>query len=181
MDHTLTLRAAQPHDAEQLSAFAMRCYAEAFGHSFAPEDLAAHLAQQLAPRRVTRMIEEDLVILAEVDRRLVGFVQCGAFHDPLAQPGDQELRRLYVHPEFQNRGYGSALVEAALRHPQLCSAKRIYLDVWEHNQGAQRFYRRYGFVVVGSRAFEVESGAATSRDLIMVRDNLPGKRVHAPG
>jgi len=42
-------------------------------------------------------------------------------------------------------------------------------DVWEHNHGAQRFYRRYGFEVVGTRAFEVESGAATSLDLVMMR------------
>jgi len=45
----------------------------------------------------------------------------------------------------------------------------IYLDVWEHNHGAQRFYRRYGFEVVGARSFEVESGAPTSLDLVMVR------------
>ena len=45
----------------------------------------------------------------------------------------------------------------------------IVLDVWEHNPAAQRFYARYGFEVVGARAFVVASGAETSRDLIMVR------------
>lgn len=173
MNQSLELREAQPDDAERLSALAIYCYSEAFGHSFTPEDLAAHLAQQLAPSRVAQMIDEDRVILAEVGDRLVGFVQFGALHDPAAQPGDQELRRLYVHPELQYQGYGSALMEAALRLPLLQRAERVYLDVWEHNHGAQRFYRRYGFEVVGTRRFEVESGAATSRDLIMVRRQAP--------
>jgi len=96
-------------------------------------------------------------------------VQFGAAKPSAADENDQELRRLYVHPEFQNRGYGTLLMEAALRHPRMSGARSIYLDVWEHNLGAQRFYRRYGFKVIGTRAFEVESGAATSLDLIMAR------------
>lgn len=49
------------------------------------------------------------------------------------------------------------------------TAERIALDVWEHNLGARRLYERYGFEVVGKRAFEVKSGAETSFDLIMIR------------
>ncbi len=61
------------------------------------------------------------------------------------------------------------LMEAALEHPRLKSAERIFLDVWEYNYGAQRFYQRHGFKVIGGRRFYVESGAETSLDLIMVR------------
>ena len=46
---------------------------------------------------------------------------------------------------------------------------RIFLDVWEHNPGARRFYERYGFVVIGDRSYAVASGAETSLDLIMVQ------------
>ena len=85
----------------------------------------------------------------------------------------EELRRLYVHPEFQNQGYGTALMDAALSHPGLNRAPSIFLDVWEHNHGAQRFYRRYGFEAIGTRTFEVESGTAASLDLVMVRRAAP--------
>jgi ribosomal protein S18 acetylase RimI-like enzyme len=60
-------------------------------------------------------------------------------------------------------------MEAALAHPQLKEARSIYLDVWERNHEALRFYRRYGFDVVGAHRFEVASGAPTDLDLIMVR------------
>jgi diamine N-acetyltransferase len=82
------------------------------------------------------------------------------------------LRRLYVLSAFQNQGLGSKLLQAALEHPALKNAEHIYLDVWEHNHGAQRLYKRHGFAVIGQRKFMVASGAETSFDLIMVRQRL---------
>jgi diamine N-acetyltransferase len=108
------------------------------------------------------------VLLAAAGDRLVGFVQFGAARGG-AGPSDQELRRIYVHRELQSQGHGTSLMERALDHPQLRSAERIQLDVWEHNHGAQRFYARYGFRVAGSRRFETASGATPGLDLVMVR------------
>jgi diamine N-acetyltransferase len=173
MEPLLTLRTARASDIISLSALAIDCYTHAFGYSFTPADLAAHLAKHLSPTAFAQILAEDVVILAELGGRLVGYVQFGMITaTPLPQT-DQELRRLYVHPTAQSRGYGSALMDAALRHPQLHEARRIYLDVWEHNHAAQRFYRRYGFAVVGTRSFQVESGAETSLDLVMVRESAP--------
>jgi ribosomal protein S18 acetylase RimI-like enzyme len=173
MDRTLVIRHAQKSDIEALSEFAMKTYSEAFGHSFSDADLAAHLQKYLSPGSFSRILDEDVVLLAEVGNRLVGYVQFGAANAAAAHTQDQELRRIYIHPESQNMGYGSALMEAALRHPRLKGAGNIYLDVWEHNPGAQRFYRRYGFEVIGTRRFEVESGAPTGLDLVMVRRASP--------
>jgi ribosomal protein S18 acetylase RimI-like enzyme len=102
---------------------------------------------------------------------MIGYVQFGQANATVLQSadGDQELRRLYVHADFQNKGIGTRLMDAALAHPQLRDAERIFLDVWEHNPGAQRFYACFGFKVVGQRPFVVESGAETSMDLIMAR------------
>ena len=60
-------------------------------------------------------------------------------------------------------------MEAALAHPRLLQAENIYLDVWERNQGARRFYERYGFTVIGAHRLELASGAAGDPDLVMVR------------
>jgi len=167
------IRDAQQCDIQALSELAMKTYSDAFGHSFSTSDLAAHLIRHLSPENFSRILEEDVVLLAEVEDRLIGYVQFGAAASLSSRSEDSELHRLYVLAECQNRGYGSALMDAALRHPRLSCAANIYLDVWEHNSGAQRFYRRYGFEVVGTRSFVVESGAETSLDLIMVRCGAP--------
>ena len=169
MDRSLVIRQAQKSDIAALSELAIKTYTEAFGHTFSEADLAAHLKKRLSPGCFSRMLDEDVVLLAEVEGRLVGYAQFGATDLACTQDKDQELRRLYVDAAFQNQGYCAALMEAALNHPRLQGAENIYLDVWEHNHGAQRFYRRFGFEVVGTRTFEVESGVPTSLDLIMAR------------
>jgi ribosomal protein S18 acetylase RimI-like enzyme len=165
------IRQANTGDAPSLSDLAKETYTAAFDHSFTPSDLAAHLEKNLSPNNFERMLERDAVLVAEEIGRLIGYVQFGPA-DPAtlpAQGGDQELRRLYVHADFQNQGVGTRLMNAAVAHPQLRDAERIFLDVWEHNPNAQRFYARFGFEVIGDRSFVVESGAQTSKDLIMVR------------
>ncbi len=165
----LIIRPAVTSDIAPLSELAIKTYSVAFGHTFSAADLAAHLQRNLAPANFARILAEDVVLVAEMDKRLVGYAQFGDSPPGSTLHQEKELRRLYVGADFQNQGCGSALMEAVLRHPQMNSAAIITLDVWEHNHGAQRFYRRYGFEAIGIRAFEVESGAETSLDLIMAR------------
>lgn len=174
----MVIRQALPSDARTLSALAQKTYADAFGESMRASDLAAHLEKNLSIAKIEQLLKQDTILVAEIDARMVGFVQFGKC-DPSTKLGtsfeqadsdtDQELRRLYVLSEFQNRKIGAQLMNAALNHPRMKNAPRIFLDVWEQNHGAQRFYQRYGFRVIGERKFEVESGAETSNDLIMVR------------
>jgi len=171
----ILIRQGVANDVPALTELAVNTYIAAFGHSFTPEDLTAHLARNLAPANIARFIADDVVLVAELETvaagRLVGYVQFGTAGPEYApeSSNDQELRRLYVLADFQNHGTGTLLLQAALAHPQMQAAPAIYLDVWEHNPGAQRFYRRHGFEVIRARQFEVESGGETSLDLIMVR------------
>ena len=112
---------------------------------------------------------EDVFLLAEAAGRLIGFVQFGPLRIAIAAAshGDQELRRIYVLAEFQNRGIGRRLMDAALDHPRLKAAD-IYLDVWEQNHIARRLYESYGFTVIGAHSFVTASGVAPDQDLIMV-------------
>jgi len=158
-------------DFEALSKLAAETYAAAFGRSFSPADLATHLEHHLSPENFVRYLDEDTILVAEMEARMIGFAQFGVstLSPRPISAGDRDLRRLYVLSGCQNQGIGSALMAAALAHPDMQRAERIYLDVWEHNPGAQRFYARYGFETIGAHAFSVESGAETGLDRIMVR------------
>ena len=166
---------ANPDDSEFLSALAVRTYTEAFGHSMSASDLAAHIETNLSPERFREVLREDVFLLARVRGETVGFVQFGDAHiddgdlDGLkVQPGDKEVRRLYVSAAFQNCGLGTSLMNAALNDPRIAGAT-VFLDVWEDNVGAQRLYERYGFERVGERAFRAASGEVMGVDFIMVR------------
>lgn len=167
----MAIRRAETGDLAALAALARRTYADAFGHSFSPEDLAAHLERNLADGHFHQALAEDVFLLAESAGRLIGFVQFGPVRVPAAAAGaeDQELRRIYVLAQFQNRGIGRKLMDAALGHPRLRDARDIYLDVWEKNDKARRLYESYGFAVIGAHGLATASGSAHDQDLIMVR------------
>jgi len=70
------------------------------------------------------------VWVAEADGRIVGF----------AALSDSMLEHMYVHPEAQNRGVGTALLDQARqRRPN-----GFRLWVFQKNEGARRFYERHG-------------------------------------
>ncbi|MBV9867695.1 MAG: GNAT family N-acetyltransferase [Abitibacteriaceae bacterium] len=167
-----------PQDAAALYDLARITYTAAFGHSMSAADLEAHLANHLSLERMSEMIDNDTFLLACSAEEIVGFVQFGVSHLHEQElisstafaihPSDREIRRLYVLASHQNQGIGSLLMEAALNHPCLIN-HNIFLDVWEENPGAQRFYGRYGFEKVAEKQFSVGSGAETGVDFIMRR------------
>ena len=73
-----------------------------------PDDLAAELATFLAEQKVEGYITEDVVLVAEYASRMIGFTHLSAINIPVDTPvhESRQLRRLYVHREFQNRGIG---------------------------------------------------------------------------
>jgi diamine N-acetyltransferase len=98
-------------------------------------------------------------------------VQFGDVDIPEVQvrPGDQELHRIYVETELHGQGLGRRLMNAALEHPRLADASRIFLQVWERNEPARRLYEGLGFKTVGTTTFTIGSGEV-AEDLIMLLD-----------
>ena len=168
----MVIRAANPTDADALSRLAMETYRAAFSGSMGAADLDAHLKTHLLPEHFLRILEYHTILIAEGADRMVGYAQYGLADSAVEQAaeGDWELFRLYVLVDFQNQGIGTLLMQTALADPWMVSAARVLLDVWARNSGAIRFYERFGFRVIGERAFVVESGAETDPDWIMARD-----------
>lgn len=163
----LRISEANADQADELSAFATMTYVAAFGADFGdPADLQAHLEASLSPGAWRRYLAADRVFLANADDGLVGYLQLGkAVH-----PADFEVRRLYVHPAHQNEGVGAALLGHALEDVAVREAPAVWLDVWQDNLRAQRFYRRFGFEFTSERhPFILKSGAIDGYDLVMVR------------
>src|SRR5262245_13012062 len=76
-------------------------------------------------------IERGPIFVAEEGGAVVGFSGLTA----------GELTHLYVDPASQNRGIGERLLE----HAKAESEGRLFLWVFQKNEGARRFYERQGF------------------------------------
>jgi ribosomal protein S18 acetylase RimI-like enzyme len=79
------------------------------------------------------LLPNNEVWVAEKGGRVIGF----------AGLGEDVLRHLWVEPEAQNRGVGTALLALAKeRRPG-----GLRLSVFQKNVGARRFYERHGFTL----------------------------------
>ena len=102
------------------------------------------------------------------------------------QPGDIELKRIYLLSRFRSRrtapvfdatgqpipglSAGQALMDAAIADAQSMSCRRLLLGTNADNQRAISFYRRNNFADAGTRSFQV--GSQCCCDLLMARPLL---------
>ncbi|QZY00785.1 GNAT family N-acetyltransferase [Halobaculum rubrum] len=109
--------------------------------------------------RYDRATADGRAFLVAVDREpgaVVGFADA-VWNDErtaFCERDDAELRAIYVAPDTQGAGVGSALLAAAVeRVPDACS--RLALETFTENHAARDFYEARGFERIGASAFEV--------------------------
>lgn len=156
----MNLRPATPADAAALADLGQRSFVAKFGHMYSAEDLANFLAESHGEAKIAKEIADPTlrVMLAEADGKLLGFCKlvmaCGW---PEHARGVQviELKQLYTDPEATGQGIGARLMDWALDVAGEHEADEIQLSVWSGNDGAQKFYARYGFAKVADIHFMV--------------------------
>ncbi len=163
----IACRVAISADAPALAAFAARTFVETFGHLYPPADLAAFLAEKYGAAIQRQEIEGNAcrTWLAERAGALLGYAQAGPVDMGVAHAErDLELHRLYVADEVKGAGIAQALMQGVLDWARAQTAEALWLSVWENNDRAQAFYRRYGFTHVSEHKFMV--GKTADRDFV---------------
>jgi GNAT superfamily N-acetyltransferase len=84
----------------------------------------------------------------------------------IVQPDAVELHRFYVDRPWHGRAVAQALMAAARDAACALGAHDLWLGVWERNARAIAFYRKCGFVDVGSHHFFVGEDRQTDRVLV---------------
>jgi len=114
------------------------------------------LDQRYRPETVRRQIEsgEAWWDKLEIDGRLAGFAQ----YERGLKPASVKLDKIYLHPCYRGKGFGSALlqhVEAAARSRAM---RTLYLQVNRGNSSSVAVYRRNGFKVTGETRVDIGGG-----------------------
>jgi ribosomal protein S18 acetylase RimI-like enzyme len=125
----VAIRPVEPTDTEAIGDVFLAALA---GMTYLPE---------LYTEAETRTFIRDLLLpnnevwVAEREGRVAGFVGLG----------EDQVRHLWVRPDQQNRGIGTALLALAMeRRPS-----GLRLRVFQQNMGARRLYERHGFTLAG--------------------------------
>jgi GNAT superfamily N-acetyltransferase len=82
---------------------------------------------------------------------------------PASLPNSVEVQQIYVLSPWHGHGVAADLMDWALRAAARRRAPQVYLTVFDHNERAKRFYRRYGFAEVGRCTFALGEHAYDDR------------------
>jgi len=167
----VTIRRANREDAGLLADLGARTFAQTFGTDNTPEDMAAYIAASFNVAQQTAELTDpaSTFLIAEIDGVTAGYAKLhtGEPAEGVDGPKPVELVRLYVSREWLGRGVGEVLMRACMNEARQAGHQTIWLGVWERNDRAQAFYRKWNFRTVGEHVFQLGSDA--QRDILMER------------
>jgi len=166
---SVAVRRGRVEDAELLAELGARLFREAFAADNDPADLEGYIGQSYGVSQQAAELGDagGGVLLAEADGRVVGYAQLRAKDPPecVRGPSPLELWRFYVDRPWQGKGVAAALMQAVREEAVLRGASTLWLGVWQRNDRAKAFYRRCGFLPVGTQAFRL--GRELQTDVVM--------------
>jgi ribosomal protein S18 acetylase RimI-like enzyme len=170
-DTIVSIRIAGPQDAGLLAEIGESTFRHTFARENTPQDMAAYLAGAFGPAHQAAELAEagTTFLIAEAGQDAVGYARLVRAPAPECIPPGRsiEIRRIYAVSAWLGRGVGAALMRACLAEAERQGSEVIWLDVWERNERAIAFYRRWGFNQVGTQPFVL--GSDLQNDLLMAR------------
>ena len=171
MQSKIHIRQATVADAAQLADLGRRTFVDAFGSKNDPAHIQEYVVVAFAVNRLEDEIKDPLAefLIAEAAGEALGYAKITLGKAPacVTSPDPIELERIYVHQSAIGTGVGSALMSACLEAIATRGGRSAWLGVWERNERAIRFYRKWGFEIVGAKVFLL--GGDMQTDVVMVR------------
>ncbi len=169
MNLNLTFRRATLEDVGTIVQIGAETFKAAFGPYHTTEDMADYLAANFNEEVIQSLIEDTghTFLLGFEDMKVIGYAMFRVGNPPVFVSGSSpiELVRFYVVQEVIGLGYGSALMRACMAEAQTTGHDTIWLDVWDKNERAIRFYEKWGFRIVGDAEYVI--GSDVTNDFIM--------------
>lgn len=145
-----SIRRVTAAEAKELGMFAEACFREAFGYLFPEQALDLVCAKAFATP-LMEALALDGAWIAEGEGGWRGYAAMASRPCPAeGLPGPHlELNRLYVAEPWLGRGISDALMAAFLDEARRRRCRGVWLEAFEGNPRALRFYRRWGFHDLG--------------------------------
>jgi ribosomal protein S18 acetylase RimI-like enzyme len=152
-----TIRDATPWDIETIRSLADRIWRACYPGIISLEQIDYMLGKMYAPE----------AICADMGERQIRYLLIGpdagtpagfAAYGPGGMEGEMFLHRLYIDPERQRCGLGSALIGEIARRGRSAGMRAIVLRVNRGNRGAIEAYVKNGFAIVAEVCDDIGGG-----------------------
>ena len=174
MDADLTeiaIRRPTLEDAEVLAQMGKATFSRSYECVIPPKDLADYTADAFGVDRIRAELNNPAIIyfLATCKNSPCGYAKLEPTPLPggIDMPKPIELARLYASLGWMGKGIGTKLIEAGLEAAVQTGYRSCWLRVWDKNEWAIEFYRRWGFSKAGAEPYFV--GQTSEPVIIMTR------------
>ncbi|MBD8036703.1 GNAT family N-acetyltransferase [Solibacillus sp. A46] len=137
-----TIRKMQSEDIKQVQDVAKTSWNATYEGIIPLEVQEKFLKTAYSNERMQQRLEQSFLFVGERAGKIVGF----ANFSPVREDGKAELGAIYLYPEEQGKGIGSALLQQGIDN--LDGIKEIYINVEKDNKIGKTFYEAKGFDVV---------------------------------
>ncbi|MBX2922258.1 MAG: GNAT family N-acetyltransferase [Chitinophagaceae bacterium] len=174
MSNNIYIRKAEMQDCGTIVDLGRRTFAETYAEVGANEALEAYVRQKFSPEKIEEEIRNPFArfYIGFVNDVAVAFTKLRNDRKAKGLEGKNavEIERIYVLKEYQGFKVGKEMMEKC---KQLAISEKydtIWLQVWQHNSKAIRFYQKAGFVVFETAVFNFTP--AMQQDDFLMRYDL---------
>ena len=161
----IIIKAAIIADAELIADLSHKTFYDTFVDTNTKEDMDLFLKEQFSKEALIKEVGEKLnyFFLAYFDNIPAGYVRMVETfaHTEFGDNPTIEIARLYATKEMIGKGVGKALMEHCIAFAKQLNKEFIWLGVWEKNERAISFYKKFGFEKFGEHPFLLGSDLQT--------------------
>ena len=145
----LVIRYALPAEASLIADISRQTFYETFAESNTSEDMEKFMNEQFSRDTLIKETEEpgSIFLLAYDDAEPIGYAKMrdGEKHSEFNGFTSIEIARIYALKKSIGKGVGRELMQKCISIAREMNRDIIWLGVWEKNERAIQFYRKWGF------------------------------------
>ncbi len=145
----ISIRIAGANDAELIADLSRKTFCDSFASYNTRENMDKFLSEQFTRDALMKEVgaENNIFLLAYKENTAVGYVRLRENNIPPSLGTDRaiEIARIYAVQDSIGTGVGAAMMRKCIDIALEKNYHTIWLGVWEHNQRAIDFYKRWGF------------------------------------
>ena len=173
----MVIRPALLADAQDLAILGRRLWRETYLGLIPTSNIELHLAETFGlPQQTAELLDPANTTLAmDQGGGLMGYALLRACGPEMANDACRfghplEVARFYVDKDLHGTGAAHDLMAGVLAHATSAGHDGVWLQVWEQNPRAIRFYAKAGFLDAGDANFRI--GEQVDRDRLLVHTLL---------
>lgn len=160
--NNITIRESEVSDALGIATVHVKSWQKTY-RGQVPDEYLENLSISDRASKIEKMIEENRNkkvhnFVIEIDKLIVGILTVGVNREDDLPSDVGELYGIYIHPDYEGKGYGSMLMNHAIETLRSEGYKKATLWVLVTNTKARSWYEHKGWKIEGKTKVDKRNG-----------------------